>query len=109
MLPYYLCSLRRAFRKVEVVNEISRQYNGAIDVLNDKLSNNYAELADMKQQLEAAMKALVIVNNAKNTPRSKELGLQRISIEDYKIHDNTSIQHSEETENKFTGPPESEE
>ena len=33
----------------EAVNEISRQYNGTIDNLNDKLSNNDAELADMKR------------------------------------------------------------
>ena len=51
------------------------------------------------------MKALDIVNTAKNTPTNKELGLQRISLEDYKTDDNTSIQHSEETENKFAGPP----
>ena len=49
----------------EAVNEISRQYNGTIDNLNDKLSNNDAELADMKRQLDEAMKALGIVNTAK--------------------------------------------
>ena len=69
---------------LEAVKNVTRHYNGTIEVLYEKVSNNHAEIVEMKRNLDEAMKAIqiaghqsssteeVVRSNLEPTPKMKK-------------------------------------